>query len=342
MHLKLTKDQPGWTTWINLVGISVHGAPPFDPPDRFVDPATGPPVTLHIKGCRIGHDAAFMHVLKGLLSNMTIRAPKHLDEFFKIPGKGALYRLEHLSYYLQVDSPEAITDWDQLMTAFAAHFDDFPQYAVTNDISKKFLWDSDLRPYLIQLKKLSKALYLPTSSSRAELRQPLRATITFPDKIAGQTTLSARFAQYRAQRMRYFLPPMSVSAFNSKTINDHITDFEADWNQTFRGAIGDNNSSQTRDLNIDMELLARESIPSVVKWVSFDTKMPDPANPKKSVPAKGIAGIYFRYALLIPISSVTDGTLFYDAKREKGPALTKPSNWPSDPTEMGNLFATIT
>lgn len=82
----------------------------FDP--RPEDPPGTPiPATVHVKGCRVGHSAAFLKALKKALGGkVVVTAPKHLHFFRRRPSTGKPVELwEYMSYEFEITSLSTLT-----------------------------------------------------------------------------------------------------------------------------------------------------------------------------------------------------------------------------------------
>jgi hypothetical protein len=192
---------------------------------------------------------------------------------------------------------------------------------------------AQLKSLLDQLPKAGKLVrtYLPGPKSTKEVKWPLRAKVPVNEPISGVTTLASnQLAAFRSEREVAVVKGLNSVDFAAKTVPEHVEDAIREWDQKYKNA-----TSVPVSFSERIGLRADED-PVDIEWISF------PATDKNSG-AKGrkIAGVYYRYQLLLPVTSVVDGSLLFSSAVAQGPALTTPVTWPSDPAHLAALFRTV-
>jgi hypothetical protein len=165
---------------------------------------------------------------------------------------------------------------------------------------------------------------------------PLWSTLSFNENVAGKASRSLRtLSQLRAQRMSRTVAGMDLPSFSAKPILDHVADAGAAWEQKYRspGAVtGQAEKTYAEHLGLH----AGEDPATMIDWKALDHR--DPASKTKG---KKIVGTYFRYQLLLPVTSVTDNTLLFDSEIIAGPVLSNPTTWPTATAQRRALFLTV-
>jgi hypothetical protein len=328
----MTPGQKGLSVYTLLVDLQQGSG--VSVPSRFTAavPAGGKSIQIVIKGCRIGSSEIFLLLLKTLLGGQVqVTAPRHYNGMLNISKKGAVVALDTLTYNIEVHLKDPITSHAKLVDAFKAA--KFPRY----DGSQ--IPDADIDATLDQLikpVKKTESTYLPTKTSMKQLKIPFSFLLKFNENIAGRTKHSDdTLCQLRSERVHRTVAQMDDTLFASKPLMDHVDDAAAAWEQKFKKPNlqgGTAEKSFGEHLGLDLG----EDLKSLIAWEAL--KITDP---KTGTKGKAIVGTYFRYQLLIPITSVTDGTILFDSERLTGPALANPTTWPSDPNQQAELFRTV-
>lgn len=74
---------------------------------------------IHIRGCNIGKEPRYLELLKRLFgNNVTVTAPKHLDNFSFFSSGSTIHRYEHLSYHFIIFNRTALSNKQQVVEAF--------------------------------------------------------------------------------------------------------------------------------------------------------------------------------------------------------------------------------
>lgn len=310
------------TTYRNLVDL-LSAVPRFIAPPSF---RTTPGPTVFIKGCRIGARPSYLLFLKqNLGGTVTVKAPRHFNAFGVIQKDRGTKRvaLDYLCYELVLHRRDRIASHADLVTAFLtegfARYDGSP---FPPDLIKRLLGQ------LPKPRKLA-ASYLAGEKTTKEIKRTLKTKIEFNEPVAGERSW-AGLAQFRSHRVVAVVKGLNPQEFASKPLVDHVQDAETDWNNGYRDA-----SSVPYTFGESLGLKPGED-PIFIRWTSM------PAYDKRTQ-QKGhsIAGVYYRYTLILPVTSVTDGKLFFDSVAAGMPPLTTPSVWPTDPAHLAALFRTV-
>lgn len=92
---------------------------------------------IHIRGCNIGRETRFLELVKKAFGdNVTVTAPKFLDNFSFLKEGSTIHRYEHLSYDFAVFKGTAFPNRNELLKVFQNHspaFEDLFGNAITND-----------------------------------------------------------------------------------------------------------------------------------------------------------------------------------------------------------------
>jgi hypothetical protein len=323
-------DPSVYTVLVDIQGPSS----PFRAPIRFrsTPPAGATPIQIVIKGCRIGESEAFLRLLKTLMGGqLLVTAPRHFNVFFGVENKNSSFVIDCLSYNRELHRKVPITKYPDLVSAFTSA--GFTRYdGSTQPLGEMVnLFDQLQKPVKLALKT-----YLPTASTTAELKRPLRIKVKFNEPIAGEMSYALKkIAEYRAQRVRKTVARMDMTAFSAKPVVDHLTDAIAKWDARY---LSQNVAGGTvrKTFGEHLGLHKGEAIDDYVVWS-------DEPDKDKATGAKGrkIVGTFFRYQLIQPVTSVADGTLLFDSQKERGAALMTPTTWPTVPAEIAALFRTV-
>lgn len=308
------------TTYKRLVDL-LGGIPRFIAPSSF---RTTPGPTVFIKGCRIGARPPFLLLLKQHLGGtVTVKAPRHFNAFAVIRNRTQTVALDYLCYQLELHRRDRIASHTDLVAAFRAggflRYDGSPFPA---GVFEKLLGQLPKAPKLA-------AGYLPGEKSKKEIKRKLATRIEFNEPIGGRN--SARgLAEFRSKRVVEIVNSVNQQQFDAKALPDHVQDAETAWDNGYRDA-----TSIPFTFGEHLGLKAGED-PIFINWTSLPAY-----DSKTKQKGRSIAGVYYRYQLLLPVTSVTDGKLLFSSSVARGPALATPSTWPTDPTHLATLFRTV-
>lgn len=332
VSFKFTPGQSDPSLYELLVNIQ-GPAGPFRVPARFTNPpAAGvAPIRIFIKGCQIGESEAYLRLLKTLLgAQVAVAAPRHFNGFFHIRRKKSSVVFDSLSYNREIRRKAPIADFAKLVEAFEDtefhRYDGSPQPP------------EELTALLDQLQEPPKPalddILLKGTTSRFE--RHLLTKIRFNESIGGRATHAIKgLAEYWAQRVRSTVARMDMTAFSAKPIADHVIDAEAKWDAKYRSPAV-SSGTITKTFGEHLGLAADEAIDEHVEWTAEEE-----IDRATATRGRKIVGTHYRYRLIHPVTSVADGTLLFDSHREKGPALTSPTTWPTLQTHVDALFREV-
>ena len=305
---------------------------PFGAPASFHQaPAPGAtPIPIVIKGCRVGRSEAFMRLLKSIIGEgVTVEAPQHFNYFLHIGNRTTRYIFDCLCYDFEIHRKNRITTHADLRSAFSsASFERYDGSAMPT---------ADLTALIDQLKTEKLSNYLPSTSTKKEIKIGLKTKVKFNETVIGKTvhamTGKQGIAQYRALRVSKTIARMNLADFDAKPLADHIAKAEADWNAKYQSAnvLG---GTVKKSFAEYLGLHKGEDPALLVTWKVSDDK-------DGGAEGKRIEAVFYRYELILPLTSVSDGALLFASEALKGPALTTPITWPSNSAHMAALFRRV-
>lgn len=304
----------------------------FGAPSSFrLTPAPGAtPIPIIIKGCRVGRSEAFMRLLKSIIGpGVTVEAPQHFNYFMHIGDRATRYIFDCLGYDFEIHRKERITKHLDLRTAFSGGaFERYDGSAMPS---------AELTALIDQLKTEVRSTYLPSASTAKEIKIGLKTKVIFNETVIGSKVHAMNrdkgMAQYRAMRVSKTIARMNLDDFGAKPLVDHIAKAEADWNAKYQSAnvLGGTVKNSFAEY---LGLHKGEDPAALVNWQVDDDR-------DGEVKGKRIEAIFYRYELIVPITSVSDGTLLFESEAIQGTALTTPVTWPSNSAHISALFRRV-
>lgn len=318
------------THYSHLVELKKNGT--FKAPLRFTTPvpAGGTPIALNIKGCRVGSSEIFLRLLKDLMGgHVEVTAPQHYNGFMSFSDRTSFVVFETLTYNIEVHRKDPITTHAKLVDAF--------KQAAFERYDGSQIPDSEIDAILKQLVDpvaIKPVQYLATAKSKKQIRHPLTVKLGFPEAVIGRATHADRsLAQLRTECVRRTIAGMNLADFGAKPLMDHVAEAAAKWEQDFGEPLA---GAGSKSFGEHLGLAASEDFETIVDW-----KAVDHVDEVSKAKGKKIIGTYFRYQLLLPITSVSDGKLLFESEPVRGTPLTTPVTWPTDATHRAALFRTV-
>jgi hypothetical protein len=340
MAIHFVPGQGGDSTYSRLVDLQ----PPstgFTLPARYKAPPSDPQkrTRLTVKGCRIGASEPYMMLLKTLLGGeLEVRAPRHYQYF--IPLKKGIY-LDFLAYSFELHRRKPIAGHQTLVSEFTGA--GFKRYD-TNDVPAadlQTLLDQLLGPSYGGLKALKKEDYLPDENTRwtdikkvtlqADLLFPASSALDFEGALGPSRTKRYTDFRYEAQRLEHVVADVegTSSLPTDAEVRTLVEKKKNEWEDAYGkvavtgGGTVEKTYAEYLGLHPGEDLFTRIEFKPVATANGFQ-----------------VLGIYYRYELEMPVTSVADGILFFTGRKKVGSQVKEQTNWPLG-ADFQALFRTV-